>query len=402
MIQNKNHALQQCKRHIHTILLLCLCGLLIVAAGPAQAETVTLQTLRATAPASVQFTIDGTIYDVPVILPEADTLPVLRCRSVVFDTTDLRQRYPFQGTLSPCAQIADAYWNHPDSSLINYYVGDPAQLNSTVDSTLRANLPIGATPPENTLTPDDILDIVYARIAEFQGDPSADLRIWRAVAMSGLYYAKSGSLSAADGSSYPITVIDETRPVPGAGKGLWNVVLTQYLHGIPVLPNCYSPTAEYTQESEYRPEPVYCNGRFWDETAMELIVGYVTEREMLAQDIALAPFSAVTAAIENRIQSGQLHNIFQLTLGYTVFLPAGTDLDAVRSRSTEVDYLLLPTWQICGYDEKDRQYRSHLGNTVPDKQTVLQDLGGHYELRLDTITAAPVEHLLIDAQALMH
>ena len=399
MMQNKTYTKWKTKPRITAILLLCLFCLLL-AGGPAKAETVTLQTLRETAPASVCFTIDGTVYEVPVILPEANTLPLLRCRSAVFDTTDLRQRYPLETTLNACAQIADAYWNHQDSTLINYYVGDSSLIFGTTDISGRASLPIGETPPESDLTLDDIMDIVYARIAEFQGDSSADLRIWRAVAKSGLYGIQTRRFPAEDGSgtSYQIQEIDKTRPVPGASRGLWSIVLTQYLHGIPVFPDNYSATAEYTPESLYRPEPVYGDGRFLDETNMELSVGYLTEHEILARDTALAPFSAVTAAIEARIQSGQLKNIFQLTLGYTVFLPADADLDAVRTRGADVDYLLLPTWQICGYDEKDRQYRSHLGYTVPvpDKQTILQDLGGHYELRLDAVTAAPVEHMLVN------
>ncbi len=399
------HILFKLKANSLKAILPTLLTLIILTAAPGGAladdGSVTLETLRQTAPARVTFTIDGTVYDVPVILPQADTLPILLCRSAVFNTADLRERYPMEGNPSNMTRIADAYWNHADSTLISYDAGQATLLFGTTDSSTRASLPIGAAPPENDLTTNDLLNLIYARIAEFQGDTSADLRVYRAVAMSGLYHTKSERFTATDGSgvSYRMQVIDETKPVSGKSKGIWNMEFTQYLHNIPIFPNCYSITHELTPENEYRPNPICINGRFLDETTLAIGVGYVREREMLSPDTALAPFSAVAAAIEERIQSGQLKNIFQLSLGYTVFLPDDSDLDAIRDHSPEVDYLLLPTWQICGYDLKDEYYRYYQGNTVPDEQTVMQNLDGKFELRLDAVTAEPIEHLLVDLSA---
>lgn len=396
------HILIKLKAHPLKAILPGILAWLMLTAAPggalADGGTVTLVTLRQTVPASVTFTIDGTAYDVPVILPDADTLPVLLCRSAVFNTADLRERYPMEGNPSNMTRIADAYWNHENSTLISYFTGKSTLLFGSTDASTRASLPIGAVPPENSLTPDDLLNLIYARIAEFQGDTSADLRVYRAVAMSGLYQTKSERFTAADGSgvSYSMKVIDKARPVSGQSKGIWNMEFTQYLFNIPIFPDCYSITTELTPENEYRPNPICINGRFLDETTLAMTVGYVTPRETLSQDTALAPFSAVVAAIEERIQSGQLKNIFQLSLGYTVFIPDDSDLDAIRDHGTEVDYLLLPTWQICGYDTKDEYYRYYQGNTVPDEQTVMQNLDGKFELRLDAATAAPIEHLLVN------
>lgn len=198
------------RAHINAV---CACSL-------PEGDTVALAELKATAPENVSFTIDGEAYDAPVVLPEAEEIPLLLCKHTAFDTSDLRQKYPCSKETSSLEREADSYSNFAGSPQINYNVGTWNDLYGKTDVSTRQTLPSGETPPENTLTPDDVLKLVQARVTEFGGNPSVDLRVWRATAMSGLYRMKMSQYTSPDGKvSFHMPTIDPQKPIENASTG---------------------------------------------------------------------------------------------------------------------------------------------------------------------------------------
>ena len=68
---------------------LCLCG-------AARAEEITLSQLKDQAPNYLQMNVEtasGETVEVfaPVVLPQGETLPVLRCRQATFDASDMTE-----------------------------------------------------------------------------------------------------------------------------------------------------------------------------------------------------------------------------------------------------------------------------------------------------------------------
>ena len=294
---------------------------------------------------------------------------------------------------------ADAAGNYDGSPIISYYVGKANALDGKTDYSMRAVLAPSETPPENDLTLEQVRQLVYNRITEFDGDTAADLRIYRANAMSGLYRARTIRFEFKETSvSYQLPEIDLSNPIKGASKGMWTVRLTQYFHGIPVFPNDYNIAEDTFDGWSY---PIMAQVRILDESTMAMLLSYCAEESVLLPDTALASFDNVQESIRARIQSGQLKSVYQVSLGYAVTLVKGDSFLIGPQNDYNVDarFVLIPVWQICGYDLKDRSHRYFQGFTEPDELTVLQSLDGDFELWLDATTARPVSSAEYDLEA---
>ncbi|MDD3409334.1 MAG: hypothetical protein PHY12_00845 [Eubacteriales bacterium] len=372
----------------------------VCACSFAESDTVTLAELKATAPESVSFTIGGEVYDAPVILPEADEISLLLCKHTAFDTSDLREKYPWTKGTSSLERKADSYSHFAGSPEINYNVGTWSDLYGKTDVSTRQTLPIGETPPENTLTTDDVLKLVQARVAEFGGDPSVDLRVWRATAMSGLYRMKMSQYTSPDGKvSFRMPAIDPEQPIENASMGAWNVSIAQYIGGMPILPGIYFPEEErdYVHLFDY-----VCGAMIYilNKDVMQMSACTAEVVNTLAADLPLAPFQMVADAIQQRIDEGWLQSVYRITLGYTpvpvrgeAFISHDPGSDGAPNAAARC--VLVPTWNVEGYDLKDRSTREMMGYTAPDRQTVLHvdpSQSYRYEVRFDAQTGEPLKY----------
>ena len=361
------------------------------------AEAVTLAELKMQVPERMQMTVttdagETVTVDAPIVLPDADTLPILQAKYMLFDTTDLREKYPIEKGTPSYVRGADAAYNFTGSPLISYYVGSDTDLHGKTDYSTRAILSPSETPSENDWTLDQIVQLVYDRIVEFGGDSSVDLRVYRANAMSGLYRMKMVKVETGEsGVSYKMPSIDKTKPIASKGKGIWDVWLTQYFHNIPVFPTAYF-TGEHSESSYTWPYPVMGYVNLLDEDTMSMLFSCCVETGVIQNDTMLAPFQKVEQAIRERIQSGQLKSVYQVSLGYAVRLVKGDSFfsDTENTFNANARFVLSPVWQICGYDLKDREHRYFQGFTEPDEMTVMQNLYGDYELWLDAQTVQPM------------
>lgn len=361
------------------------------------AEQIPLAELKQQIPERLQMAVtaeDGKMIEVdaPIVVPEGDVLPIVLCKCATFDTATLRDKYPLIEGMPSYVRIADAAWNYEGSPLISYHVGSESALYGKTDYSTRHWLPIGETPPENSMTVEEAMDIVRSRIAEFEGDTTADIRPYRVAVRGGLYRMKMVRFTDADsGVSYRIPDIDPQKPIKKGSKGTWEIQLTQHVKGIQIFPDCYMPSAEAYTDGIYWPTPVWGNIAIMDEELMALNLNFLSEQQVLQEDVLLASFESVQEAVRQRMESGQLKSIYRLTLGYSVIAVEG-DIDTRDPNELNLDarYVLVPTWQVCGYDLKNRISRMYQGYTEPDEQTIMQSIYGPFELRFDAVTAKPL------------
>ncbi|MDD3409333.1 MAG: hypothetical protein PHY12_00840 [Eubacteriales bacterium] len=385
------------KKLISAILVLTL-TLSICACSFAEGDTVTLAELKATAPESVSFTIGGEVYDAPVILPEADEISLLLCKHQTYDTSRLREKYPYTSKPDRYEREADALYNYDGAPNISYDVGSRIERYGRTDTSARYVLPLDATPPEVELTPDDAASIVRDRMIEFGGDPSIDLRVWCAVAMSGRCYVKWGRYTSPDGKvGFRMPVADPENPVKNGSVGAWDIQLAQYVNGAPIFPYSYFPTAE-----SYRGGAGSEPGMFYETFDISSSIYILNENQMamngsaaiventLVFDYPLASFQTLVHNIQQRIDEGQLQSVYSITLGYMAVPVKGEDFQYYAERpNTDARFVLVPTWNVVGYDLKDRSSREGYGYSVPDREAVLQAgpaVSSYYEVRFDAQT----------------
>lgn len=364
----------------------------------ADSGLISLKELRGQIPERLRMEVtdpegNAVVVDAPITLPEGGTLPLLMCKRASFDTSDLRKRYPLEKGMPGYVREADAFWNYEGSPVISYYVGQSDRLYGKTDVSARPWLPTGQFPPESDLTPEDILALVHDRIAEFRGDTSADIRIYRIAARGGLHHMKMTKVTdPGSGVSYKMPVADPDRPGKSAGKGAWSLTLTQYFHGVPVFSGSYRPEGESSEGFDPWPMPVWGNMNIVDESLMNLNLGFLREEQALDADAGLLPFPEMERIIAQRIESGQLKSVFGLSLGYSVALVKG-DREYGENGKPNMDarYVLLPVWQVRGYDLKDGAGRLFQNGSGPDEQTIMREMSVCYEVRFDAATGEPLK-----------
>ncbi|MDD3409329.1 MAG: hypothetical protein PHY12_00820 [Eubacteriales bacterium] len=406
------------KKLISALLALTL-TLSICACSLAEGSTVTLAQLKATAPKRLQMTVttdagETITVDAPVILPDTDALPVLLTQSQTFDMTKAYDYYPLQkGTPTYEWYYAG---DHTDHDTILYCAKEARSylLNGKTDYSKRSPLAAGELPPENDFSLDEAVALIMRNNELFGGDPKVDLRVNRAVAMSGLCRMKSEKVTdKSTGVSVKMMVADPKRPIKGCEKGLWLIELAQYLYGARVLPGfSISNGVLWREENQFvYAEPTYSSCRVQDEESFHLVESYLSKPEILVEDAPLCPWNTVAESIRALIQNGQIKSVYQIELGYQVaFLRS--ENDAAREQNAkgqsfdmaQAHYVLLPCWELKGYALNKYNQKYFAGSESPDEETVLSNGFGldfhqdNYRFCLHAKTAQPLafDDLLYD------
>lgn len=353
----------------------------VCASSLAEGDTFTLPELRAQAPERLQMTVStatGTVtVDAPVILPKAEALPVLLCRS---------QRFRFEDD--------DQY-----HVLYAEKASEKHLIYGRTDATGRYVLPMGETPPENDFTLEKALDLILRLNAEAGGDSGVDLRLNRVAAMSGLCKMKSvKTTDESTGVSVRTMAADPAQPVKGKEKGIWLIELAQYLRGVRVIDDSGH---RYRADGYFSPWVTKNESRVMDENNYHVLVGYLREVGTLADDSPLAGWDAVENSIRTLIAQGRLKSVYQVELVYLV-KTFQEDNDAIqRGKWTKdvfsCDYALVPVWEIKGWNLYEANEGYFATGTSPDREAILMNSLGEpfqtedYVLRLNADTAAPFE-----------
>ena len=370
------------------LILLALCAALAGGAS-ALAEGTTLAALKAAAPNYYQASVagaDGETVEIfaPVVLPQGDAMPVLRCRVATFDASNMTDVYPRDPNEPAYMRIAGTYWNVKDTPLLcvvrNWDHGD--------GSTVHKRLTQGNWPPLVDVTTEQAKEIMLEEAARFGCEIVPELALERAVPYSGLHAAKPG------------TFFEAGDAVAGGERGLWDIRFAQVIRGARVLSgSIYYPTGEIVDgQMEWWGYVTTADIDVSAQDAYAMTLCVLVEEDELAEDCALLPFDELIGKIEARIGAGQLRSVYTLTLGYYPFYEQGKERNdwivdengnAVQDPHSTATYVLLPVWRVQGYDVKDAH---HAGGQTPDREEVLcHDPGDpEFELLLDARTGEPL------------
>ena len=377
---------------------LCTCAL-------AGNDTITLAELKAQVPDRLQMTVttstgETVTVDAPVILPDADTLPVLLCKRQRFETARAdKTLYPDKKSRDTPTyrQFGGIGTTDEHPVLIASKESAPYLLTGKTDTTRRSPLAMGETPPENDFTLEQAVELILRYNAEFGGNPDVDLRPTQAVAMSGMCKMKSAKVTnEATGVSFRAIVADPERPVKGKEKGLWQISLSQYLHGVRVIDDSYK---RYSASGYFSPYPTKNRSYVMDEENFSILLGYLREKEKLTDDYPLAGWDEVESSIRALIERSELKSVYQVELVYLVKL-LRADHEAFKRggfSQDSCDFALVPVWEIKGWNLYEANEKYFATGTSPDRETILMNNFGQdfqqedYVLRLNADTAAPFE-----------
>lgn len=368
-------------------------------------ETVTLAELKRHAPERLALTAqtaeDGTVaIDVPVQLPEGDTLPILLARRMTFDCADMLEHYPYEKGLDHITKKAMAAWWYDGTPVLSLNAipqksGKSKQYRGVTAG--RIALPDGETPPGNAMPFTRPLEILYENLRLFGGDDTVDIRATCQYARGGL--CGFGSSRSVYNSTIGRSNVDPGKPVKGYEKGLWELHGTQYLRGAPVFDGNYVPYPSFWEETEYLLWPstvlwVYLS--VLEEDDFSLGLALLQEEKVLVEDAALAPFSVIQEAIQERMAQGQLKSAYALELGYTLCMRReDLPLRDGPGEGTDQRFVLVPAWRVQGYDTKDQDTLPD-PEEIPSKEAMERDDQRAYELRLDARTGEPLMDFFAD------
>ncbi|MDD3409335.1 MAG: hypothetical protein PHY12_00850 [Eubacteriales bacterium] len=364
------------------LMMALMMALSVCACSFAEGSTVTLAELKAQAPERLQMTVtteagETVTVDAPVILPDADVLPVLLCRNQLFIFAEDDQHH--------------VLYSKKESSQNLLY--------GKTDTTGRYPLLMGEKPPENDFTLEQAVELIMRNNAELGGDTNVDLRPNRVAAMSGLCKMKSTKVTnEATGVSFRAPMANPKYPVKGKEKGLWCIKMSQYLRGVRVIDDS---ERRYLTDGYWSPSPTKNESYVMDDENFKVLIGYLREERTLTNDYPLASWDAVENSLRTLIQENKLKSVYLVELVYLVKALLADHEAIQRSEWTKdafsCDYALVPVWEIKGWNLYEQNVKYFANDTSPDRETILMNGIGEsfpqedYVLRLNADTATPFE-----------
>lgn len=380
------------------LLVILLTGTLAVTTLPGLAEGgVTLSALKPTVPGAITLTrADGTVVgkEVPVSLPEGETLPTLKTKLAQFDIPPLKKEYPQIDHMTNLDAL-------PYSLIINRTpengsrMGEPRRSD---ESWMIRPYAVDTQAENNPLPPEAPLELAKSILA--LGGVEADVRLHTLLTQGPLYFGRDipGVNPYQDRVSFRRrqSAIDLTRPVKGYQAGLYSTFFAQYLAGTQIFTHVYvlDDTDELGNHQFFAPPSINVHMLSDQDYVAAFEIMEVTDT--LVADTSLAPFSAIEQVIQQRIDAGLLTEVYEITLGYTVQLNANLPYACISYDRTIGDqrFVLRPCWRVRGYDKRFeqpgyREIRDDDAPLTPLEYAYLSTSGpgcSDYDLRIDAIT----------------
>lgn len=385
------------KKFISLLVLIAMMMSAVMANAIAAEGGITLAELKEQVPQSVSFTINGESNDVPVILPEANTLPVLYAKQILLHPNAMEYTPQDTTTMQIQPSVLFSISAAPEGKSKRYPFANAEWL--LLDQEM---------PENNLLLPSRPLEKAKEMLQALGAN--VDLRVLYQRATSRPYRAKEVADGDVDHPYRTHYEADTKSPISGYDQGYYRVRFAQYLNGVQVLGSQYYPEAG--------DESCLYNGEFLS-MGMDLLAeddfsfacgGLLQATDILKPDAKLAGFQQVIAYIQNRIDDGMLQNIFSIELCYQImFEPTsdGATKDAVqialipRENETANSFfarmILVPTWKVLGFDLKDSNtFMEGYGNHPSTRLSCESD--GRFQLRIDAQTAKPVWTMIYDKE----
>ena len=317
-------------------------GLFALRIPMAYAET--FSQMKDSIPETVTFTIDGEAVEVPVILPDVETLPIGDLCPLKVDKEQMQDI--FGDTI---AQI--------DTGRLILEVGEPFSQQGGTTIYLESGIaPLVDVTPERA-------GQLFLDIVEKSGLP-LEYRVEKILARSGRYETKQVEVSlvgkeeetklARKEEVYPSfthNVPDLSRPVSGKEAGAYDVIMTQMANGVPI----HVIASPHGNGGFLGPYPdLYLRS----ENDYYFAIVYTQQPCGAGEEPQLAAFENLVQNIQARIDEGWLRAVDSLELCYaqTVRLVNGQKIPAKESGENNPFGVLVPAWKVNGYD------RIHLGN----------------------------------------
>lgn len=372
---------------------LLLCLLTLCLSIPACA--VTLEELRAEAPDRLTMTVEGpggpVSVDVPVILPEGETIPIVKAHPRHFDVHAVHAAYP--GT----APDESSYWYphyledrtaplfvYPVDILSERFVPDRYGGNASAMRVYRLD-----GQPDNNDLPREAPESFLRKVLALAGATDVDVRISGQMAVSRPYQKKTARTK--DDEAPVLVTADLSKPIASTDRGYWTAGFSQYLDGVRVFAEGYQAVAP----TKYGAAPSSPYGasiqvEMVSEEDYYLYMGLLETDEVLMASPDLASFDSVQEAITKRIRSGQLLDVREIELGYMLYWETSAEGRTEEEWQPGMGrYVLSPAWRITGYDVKDRGsfkfYRQGNDPKKPDDTdyAYAATLFGAYQERVD-------------------
>lgn len=361
------------------------------------ASSETLLSLKSSGVDSMSFTINREQVTVPLLLPDATSLPLRYANPYVVDQ----------------AKLTKMYGKHLGyiGRQMGYFYVDYGFSKTLPSGNMMVAYTESGVPEQNDLSVDAPEKLFY-RILE-ETELPLDFRIDCILATTGAYRFHYVTEDISDkreqarryaynsDTVHYCQRIDYTQPVKGHEQGYYRLRATQMIDGIPIFGDYY--TDDCTNAHEYNGYPyVVMDGgiaelRMRSDSIYDFYFsGLIEPLGVLADDVMLTSFDDLQQAIQARIDSGELRSIDSIELGYTLALrirdgqPMKPQMWSTEQNNvTTADdpaYVLTPCWRISGYDLKNGAKRLEYGLTEPSAWE--RYINGTYDLRLNAVTLA--------------
>ena len=353
------------KRWLMLLLLICIpvCAI---------ADTMTLAELKVASPKSATFMVDGEEVSVPIILPQADRMPILYCDYLAIDAAALHSAYPdydMNGRLG----MNQGYQLLPEAKgeTETLWLRDGTAQDCSIPSTRPMEF------IQETLRAANVV---------------VDVRIERLLASQGNYHLAAKAVNV-NGRSRQVESMDLNRRIEYPGR--YFLLLEQYIDEVPVFSRASKPYMMANGQSglSYGLMDVSAFLSMYSDEIYLLSLGSLFDPiAELEKDAYLTDIDSVINIIQERIDEGMLVSIDSIELGYCPMYAFG-ESDGQKipsSRLPEEEYayqvVLIPCWRVEGYDHKDDQiYNYRYAEEGPDAET-RRNATVPFELRIDAQT----------------
>lgn len=342
--------------------------LLMLAVSSALAETarIALPELRRQAPQRWTETYEAhgrsIQVDVPIDLPLADAVPVLRVKVAPHPSPAALKPYANKTETSADGKREYLTESQPFGSSMLVAIRRPMlkePLGKSYPVKMQAEtLPLGSWDPSRAYLPGNPLTILEAE--------------QQLTAAYAALFKQSTPLSLREVQVQDV-YLEGLEADEGYHQWMYMLEFTQVFHGIPILHQAIHGTLRGANGKESKWDhlsQVLCHISAKDSYMLQF--GTLREADILADDLRLAPFDAVKASLEALIRAGRLRRVESLSLGYLMH----PDFE----RGTQ-HFLLFPHWMLRGDIYEDGMAEAVASTWDPRWSTVHSSVFGDYPPR---------------------
>lgn len=265
--------------------------------------------------------------DQPIIIPDAETAPVLSVRVMPpiaepqYSEMAARFAQPkgeWKG-YSFWSNDYYTYWSQANPGVVNERAKEnQMDITYTQETVLAWDMSV-AYAENNPLTLAEAWHVVREQLQEVYPEEDFTLRHvghytrWKSK-KSGKYLRETGS---------------------------YMLECAQVFHGIPYMGSVLNTFAQQGLHDEFGRADHHgrVDATIYDEGAFNIACRLLDEQEVLCEDIPLLPFDAVKPLVEEQILDGYVRAVYSVTLGYVQFCTSDPDV-----------YTLMPAWVVwCQY-----------------------------------------------------